>query len=70
MYIDPPGVGYSVGPTINPTDTANYYTDNKVVGHLYDALIKWFKDFPEYKNLDLYIGGSGYGGVYVNLIFI
>jgi carboxypeptidase C (cathepsin A) len=62
LYIESPaGVGFST------YDDANdiYHNDMSQSKDAFNALLSWYKKFPEYKKNDLYISGESYGGIYV-----
>lgn len=57
----PAGVGFSY--SSNPAD---YVTnDTQTANDNFNALVQFFKGFPEYKNNDFFIAGESYAGVYV-----
>ncbi|CAI5456666.1 unnamed protein product [Caenorhabditis angaria] len=61
----PTGVGFSY------TETGEYPipTDDFLTAKLnYDAVKLFFKEFPEYRNHDVFISGESYGGIYVPML--
>jgi vitellogenic carboxypeptidase-like protein len=63
LYVDQPvGTGFSY-----TEDEKNGYISSQVeVGeHLYEALLQFYKTFPELKEHDFYIAGESYAGKYV-----
>ena len=61
VYLEAPaGVGYSYSQSKKYTTT-----DVDTATNNYLALKDFLRKFPEYKDTELYIAGSGYGGVYV-----
>lgn len=62
LYLEAPaGVGFSYSQ--NPGD---YYTnDTKTADDNWKALVGFFQGFPEFANLDFYIAGESYAGVYI-----
>ncbi|CAB3399234.1 unnamed protein product [Caenorhabditis bovis] len=64
IYLDAPaGVGFSYYDNKNKT-----FTDDQVATDNFDALLAWFKKFPEMKSNDLYIAGESYAGTYVPML--
>jgi Carboxypeptidase C (cathepsin A) len=63
LYFESPaGVGFSPSNlTINKTN----YNDNTTTIDNYNALVSFFKGFPEYANNDFWISGESYAGIYV-----
>lgn len=58
FYLETPaGVGFSYGD--ENTSDALSAKDNLV------AVLEFYKKFPEYKDLDLYIAGESYAGAYI-----
>jgi len=60
LYIESPaGVGFNLG-------YQGEHIDDEIAGDQEMAfLLNWYKEFPEFKNNDLYITGESYGGIYV-----
>ena len=59
------GTGFSFTENI----TIGYVdTQEKVGEHLYEALLQFYKLFPEFGHQDLYIAGESYAGKYVPAI--
>jgi len=56
----PAGVGFSYYDGQQPT-----YNDTGVASDNYQALLKWFAAYPQYKNNDFWITGESYAGIYV-----
>ena len=62
LYIEQPaGVGYSKC----ASDDSCKWDDNNASAANLETLIKWLDAYPEYKENDLYLSGSGYAGIYV-----
>ncbi|CAL8070522.1 unnamed protein product [Orchesella dallaii] len=62
IYIDSPvGTGFS----FTEDDEGYARSQQEVANDLYQALIQFFRVFPEYVNNDFYIAGESYGGKYV-----
>lgn len=59
VFETPFGVGFSYN------TTAVKYEDNDTALYNYYALLNWFQNFPEFKNLDFWITGESYAGVYI-----
>ena len=47
------------------SNTNNTYNDQSVADDNYNALIEFYKKFPELKNNEFYISGESYAGIYV-----
>ena len=64
IYLESPGgVGFSY---INSNSSQDLYTDdNTTANDNLQALLSFFKKFPEQKNKDFYISGESYAGIYV-----
>jgi carboxypeptidase C (cathepsin A) len=62
LYLETPaGVGFSI-----LGDVSNNYTTDQITAHdNLQALLVWFKEFPEYRDHDFYISGESYAGIYV-----
>lgn len=61
IYMESPAsVGFST--TADPEEK---YTDDSTAQYNLNAMIEFFKKFPEFKNNDFYVSGESYGGVYV-----
>lgn len=59
LYLEsPPSVGFSYSDT-------NLWDDNQTATANADAIWCFFDIFSEFKNLDFYIAGESYGGMYV-----
>ncbi|XP_065188841.1 uncharacterized protein LOC135819543 [Sycon ciliatum] len=59
----PVGVGFSYSPS------KHYKTNDSHVADMnLQFLVNWFKEFPEYANLDFYIAGESYAGVYIPML--
>ena len=59
LYIESPGgVGYS-------TSTSSYHDDHSVANDNLNAVLEFFKKFPNLKSNDFYISGESYAGIYV-----
>jgi carboxypeptidase C (cathepsin A) len=56
----PAGVGFSYVDGTVPT-----YNDTGVANDNYQALLKWFAAYPQYKSNDFWITGESYAGIYV-----
>ncbi|PRP77617.1 lysosomal protective protein-like [Planoprotostelium fungivorum] len=63
IYLESPaGVGYSYN------DDDQGYDDRLTASENYQALVAWFKKFPEYAKNPFYIMGESYGGHYVPML--
>ncbi|MBW0469268.1 hypothetical protein O181_008983 [Austropuccinia psidii MF-1] len=61
LFIDQPtGTGYSFGPQENYQHELNSSSSN-----LINFLSRFFKIFPEYQNMDLYLAGESFAGQYI-----
>jgi len=60
----PKGVGFSY--CVNRATCVN--TDESTAVDAYDALVAFFKGFPEYASNDFYITGESYAGVYIPML--
>ena len=62
IYLETPaGVGFSILGA-----GANNYTTDQITAHdNLQAVLQWFKKFPEYKNHDFYLSGESYAGIYI-----
>ncbi|XP_065188842.1 uncharacterized protein LOC135819544 [Sycon ciliatum] len=59
----PVGVGFSYSPS------KHYKTNDSHVADMnLQFLVNWFKEFPEYANLDFYIAGESYAGIYIPMV--
>ncbi|XP_072957781.1 serine carboxypeptidase 1-like isoform X1 [Typha angustifolia] len=65
IFVDSPaGTGYSYA-----DKDEDYITDDtKTVQDLYDFIIKWFSDYPEFLSNPLYLAGCSYSGVIVPVL--
>jgi len=59
----PAGVGFSYTTGSVPT-----YNDTGVANDNYQALLKWFDAYSQFKNNDFWITGESYAGVYVPML--
>ena len=60
IYLESPGgVGYSIGTKSGPITDYQTGVDNK------DAIVSFFKKFPEFAHNDFYIAGESYAGTYI-----
>lgn len=60
LYLEAPaGVGFSV------LGSNNYTNDNITAENNLEALLLWYRKFPEYRRNEFYIMGESYAGVYV-----
>ena len=67
LYLESPGdVGFSY---INSTDKEDLYIDDNTtaVDNL-NAILDFFRKFPDWKDNDFYITGESYGGTYVPIL--
>ena len=60
FFESPPGVGFSE----NNLD-GYVWSDSNTTENNYNALLEWFKLFPEYVNNDFWISGESYAGIYI-----
>ncbi|KAI9610069.1 hypothetical protein H4Q26_007064 [Puccinia striiformis f. sp. tritici PST-130] len=61
LFIDQPtGTGYSYGPQPDYVHELDVSSNNLV-----NLLARFFKIFPEYQHMDLYIGGESFAGQYI-----
>lgn len=62
LYIEAPaGVGFSVMGSLQ-----NNLTDDEITAHdNLQAILQFFRKFPEYQDHDFYISGESYAGIYV-----
>jgi carboxypeptidase C (cathepsin A) len=60
FFESPPGVGFSE----NNLD-GYVWSDSNTTENNYNALLEWFKLFPEYANNDFWISGESYAGIYI-----
>jgi len=66
LYLESPaGVGYSYD-SRNSIQT----DDNEVAQNNYDAIVSFFKKYPQFKKNPFYITGESYGGVYLPTLAI
>jgi carboxypeptidase C (cathepsin A) len=67
LYLESPaGVGFS---TINSNRDYDWSVDDQSSGKQnLEALLDFFKKFPNYRNNDLYISGESYAGIYVPVL--
>ncbi|CAB3404007.1 unnamed protein product [Caenorhabditis bovis] len=56
----PAGVGYSYA-----TDNNIATGDDQTASENWEALVQFFKEFPQYAKNDFYVTGESYGGIYV-----
>ena len=59
----PKGVGFSYCDNKNCVNT-----DESTAVDAYDALINFFKGFPEYARNDFFITGESYAGIYIPML--
>ncbi|KAL5725002.1 hypothetical protein ACHQM5_008199 [Ranunculus cassubicifolius] len=63
LYVESPiGVGFSYS---NTSSDYIQWTDAQTAGENLMFLIEWLKEFPKYKNSDIYLTGESYAGHYV-----
>ncbi|KAJ4791032.1 Serine carboxypeptidase-like 2 [Rhynchospora pubera] len=65
LFVDSPvGAGYSYA------DNEEDYVlnDSATIADLYDVLMKWFEEYPEFISNPFYIAGSSYSGMYVPVL--
>jgi len=66
LYIDSPvGVGFSFS---DSGDEGLRVTREEYTADLYTALTQFYKMFPEFSQLDLYLGGQSYGAKYATYL--
>lgn len=63
LYVEAPvGVGFSYSNT--SSDYVNW-NDTKTAQENLQFILNWFKEFPKYRDLDLYLTGESYAGHYI-----
>ncbi|XP_019233378.1 PREDICTED: serine carboxypeptidase-like 46 [Nicotiana attenuata] len=63
LYVDSPiGVGFSYSNT--SSDNINW-DDTATAKENLQFILNWFKKFPQYRNLDVYLTGESYAGHYI-----
>lgn len=62
LYLEQPaGVGFSIGTTPQATNHSDFSSGVDT----FQAVLKFYEKFPEYKNISLFVSGESYGGIYV-----
>ncbi|CAI9092711.1 OLC1v1028029C1 [Oldenlandia corymbosa var. corymbosa] len=63
LYVESPiGVGFSYS---NTSSDYNNWNDAETAQDNLQFIINWFKEFPRYRNSDLYLTGESYAGHYI-----
>lgn len=67
LYLESPvNVGFSYNST--PLAEVDMYNDAAAIDAKYNALLSFFKKFPQFKKNPFYITGESYGGIYIPLL--